>query len=101
MPTKKKKDDGKRKLFNQVTWNTSIEVPTKEPNTHSFRLRGKEVDLSCSTMAPWEVSEYWITLFPITDITKDINFCPACGQQLMSEVLFNKLQTVMPQPPKS
>jgi hypothetical protein len=91
MATKKKKDDGKRKLVNKVMWNTSIEVPTKEPNFHSLRLRGKEVDLSCSTKA------VWTTLYPITDITKDICFCPTCGQQLVSEVLFDKLKGVMPQ----
>jgi hypothetical protein len=90
MATKKKKDDSKRKLVNQVTWNTSIEVPVKEPNFHSLRLRGKEVDLSCST------KDRWITLYPITDITKDISFCPACGQQLVSEVLFDKLNGLMP-----
>lgn len=91
MTTKKKKDDGKKKLAaNKAMWNTSIEVPTKEPNFHSLRLRGKEVDLSCSTICAW------ITISPVSDITRDLQFCPACGQQLVSEVLFDKLKGVMP-----
>jgi hypothetical protein len=91
MAIKKKRDNAKAKLVNTVTWNTSISVPVKEPNFHSLRLRGKEVDLQCSTLPGW------ITLFPVTDITRDICFCPACGQKLVSEVLFDKLKGVMPQ----
>jgi len=90
MTTKKKKDDSKRLAANKAMWNTSIDIPTKEPNFHSLRLRGKEVDLSCSTICAW------ITISPVSDITRDLQFCPACGQQLVSEVLFDKLKGVMP-----
>lgn len=92
MSTKKKKDDGnaKRKLVNTVTWNTSIDIPIKEPNFHSLRLRGKEVDIVCSTR------QTWITMSPITDITLDICYCPACGDRLVAEILFDKLKMLMP-----
>jgi hypothetical protein len=89
MSTKKKSDE-KRKMVNSVGWNTSIDIPT-DPNSHSLRLRGKEVDISCSDISAW------ITIFPVTDITRDIRYCPHCGQRVVSEILFDKLKGVMPQ----
>jgi hypothetical protein len=91
MSTKKKKSDEKRKMVNSVGWNTSIDIPAPVPNFHSLRLRGKEVDISCSALCAW------ITISPVTDITRDLCYCPHCGQRVVSEILFDKLKAVMPQ----
>lgn len=93
---KKKEKEKTRKLrilmVKEVTKNTSIEIPPPQTNFHSLRIREKEVDLSCSDISNW------ITITPISNLTEDLRHCPHCGQRLMSEILFDKLNALMPQP---
>lgn len=90
MSKRLKKANEKRSLIKAVTESTDIVVDPPLQHAHSLRIRGKDVDISCSNIAGW------ITLTPVSDITRDLRYCPHCGQGLSIEILHDKLTALLP-----
>lgn len=91
MKKNQKEISAKKKFEKEVSECTEVFIEAPPQHLHSLKIRGRDVEISCSNIAGW------ITLTPVQDISRDLRFCPHCGQRIAAEVFYGNMSALMPQ----